>query len=117
MHRSKVKKQYRRFIRLAASVDGGDAGGGECRAAAEEVRTAYRLGMSRDTDTLSKNMAFAEGERRLKEMEAIAGHSSGRRRTPGPEAYDEDSWINIKDDQDQRGRVGVQWPWQAKGDE
>jgi len=26
-------------------------------------------------------------------------------------AYDDDSWINIKDEEDQRGRVGLQWPW------
>lgn len=28
------------------------------------------------------------------------------------QAYDEDSWININDVDDRRGRVGVQWPWQ-----
>lgn len=32
------------------------------------------------------------------------------------EGYDEDSWINIKDEEDPRGRVGVQWPWEQNND-
>lgn len=32
------------------------------------------------------------------------------------ESYDADSWMNIKDEDDQRGRVGVQWPWEKSDD-
>jgi len=27
------------------------------------------------------------------------------------EKADDDSWLNIKDEDDPRGRVGVAWPW------
>ena len=30
--------------------------------------------------------------------------------------YDDDSWINIKDADDTRGRVGIQWPWEQDDD-
>jgi len=37
-------------------------------------------------------------------------HSSKGGRDPS--ATDPDSWMNIKDTEDPRGRVGTQWPWQ-----
>ena len=61
MHRAKVLKQYRSFVRLARFVDENDGGAvGECRAALEEVRLSYKMGMKKDADALSKNMAFSE---------------------------------------------------------
>jgi hypothetical protein len=74
MHRAKVRKQYRSFVRLALFLDGqndtgslddstssnGGNSSGECRAALEEVRLAYRLGIKKGTDSLSKSMAFSE---------------------------------------------------------
>jgi hypothetical protein len=97
---------------------------GECRAALEEVRLSYQLGIKKGTDSLSKSMAYNEGERRLRELEAIVGYSpssSSNRNVENDgvakdrtseESYDADSWINIKDDEDKRGRVGVVWPWE-----
>lgn len=140
MHRAKVRKQYRNFVRLAHFVDGKKSNGndsnttitssssnnatGECRAALEEVRLSYQLGIKKATDSLSKSMAYNEGERRLRELEAIVGYSpssSSNRNVENDrvdkgrtseESYDADSWINIKDDEDKRGRVGVVWPWE-----
>jgi hypothetical protein len=63
MHRSKVLKQYRSFVRLAIFLDGQNGGTGECRAALEEVRVAYRLGVKKGTDSLSRSMAFSEVRR------------------------------------------------------
>ena len=60
MHRAKVLKQYRSFIRLALFLDGQNGGAGECRAALEEVRVAYKLGVKKGTDSISKSMAFSE---------------------------------------------------------
>lgn len=140
MHRARVRKQYRNFVRLAHFVDGKKSNGndsnttsssnnatGECRAALEEVRLSYQLGIKKGTDSLSKSMAYNEGERRLRELEAIVGYSPSsswngngnslendgvdKDRASG-ESYDADSWINIKDDEDKRGRVGVVWPWE-----
>jgi hypothetical protein len=63
MHRSKVLKQYRSFVWLAIFLDGQNGGTGECHAALEEVRVAYRLGVKKGTDSLSRSMAFSEGQR------------------------------------------------------
>ena len=137
MHRAKVRKQYRNFVRLAHFVDGKKSNDsnttttsssnnnatGECRAALEEVRLSYQLGIKKGIDSLSKSMAYNEGERRLRELEAIVGYSpsSSNRNVENDgvdkgytskESYDADSWINIKDDEDKRGRVGVVWPWE-----
>lgn len=30
------------------------------------------------------------------------------------EMHDSDSWINIKDEEDPRGRVGIKWPWEEE---
>ena len=128
MHRAKVRLQYRNFIRLAHFVDGTNTSAtgndckpatGECRAALEEVRLSYQLGIKKGTDNLSKTMAFQDGERRLKQLEAMVGYS--RKSTTAnnndeaslEETYEADSWINIKDDEDKRGRVGVMWPWES----
>jgi hypothetical protein len=59
MHRSKVLKQYRSFVRLAIFLDEQNGGTGECSAALE-VRVAYRLGVKKGTDSLSRSMAFSE---------------------------------------------------------
>lgn len=71
MHRAKVLNQYRNFVRLAQFVDGKDSNStadgtgdtttsGECRAALEEVRLSFKMGMKKDVDSLSKTMAFSQ---------------------------------------------------------
>ena len=66
VHRARVLRQYRSFVRLAQFVDGrdssdgGDVASGECRAALEEVRLSFKMGMKKDVDDLSKNMAYSE---------------------------------------------------------
>lgn len=111
MYRAKVLNQYRNFIRLAQFVDGNDKRNNET--ALGEVRLSYRMSMQKGMDELAKNMAFSEGERRLRETGAMVGYSPNKKsRDLDPQSFDEDSWINIKDEEDPRGRVGVQWPWE-----
>jgi hypothetical protein len=33
---------------------------------------------------------------------------------PHGREFDSDSWLNIVDEEDPRGRVGVHWPWENK---
>jgi len=122
MHRAKVRKQYRNFVRLARFIDDADnKATGECRAALEEVRLSFKLSMKKTTDSLSKNMAYSEGERRLRELQSMVGYTSQRpsslQQQYNHECYDKDSWINIKDEEDPRGRVGVHWPWEQNNDD
>jgi len=110
IYRAKALKQYRNFVRLAHFVDKEDKS--KNKTALGEVRLSYRMSTKKKMDDLAKNMAFAEGERRLRETEAMVGYSSTElSRDTNPQSFDQDSWINIKDEDDQRGRVGVQWPW------
>ena len=58
-----------------------------------------------------------KGERRLRELETMTGYSAHRKQSTteseqADESYDDDSWINTKDEEDKRGRVGTQWPWE-----
>ncbi|KAL7523834.1 hypothetical protein ACHAWF_000687 [Thalassiosira exigua] len=125
VHRAKVLKQYRSFVRLARFVDAKDASASEagefggCRAALEEVRLSFKMGMKKDVDALARSMALSEGERRLRELEAMVGYSTDRALSDetsndadAPKVHDADSWINTPDKDDPRGRVGVQWPWE-----
>jgi hypothetical protein len=137
IHRAKVMKQYRKFVRLAHYVDGkdGTTTGGSSgssvgyRAALDEVRLSYKMKMTKQLDTISKTMALTEGERKMKEISTLVGYipvhrSSDQQPTTtnnesktGSNSFDDDSWINIQDDEDKRGRMGVQWPWQKKKEE
>lgn len=129
IHRAKVLKQYRKFVRLAQHVDGKDSTSGDgatttttnninkaigCHTALEEVRLAFKMGMKIGVDAMAKNMAVVEGERKLHELERTIGYYSSREQSPPTEehSYDPDSWINIQDEADIRGRVGMQWPWE-----
>ena len=47
----------------------------------------------------------------------MTGYSAHRKQSTteseqADESYDDDSWINTKDEEDKRGRVGTQWPWE-----
>ena len=58
-----------------------------------------------------------KGERKLRELEIMTGYSAHRKQSTtesaeADESYDEDSWLNTKDEEDKRGRVGTQWPWE-----
>ena len=54
------------------------------------------------------NFSSIQGRRRLKDLRAIIGYQK--------QDDDTDSWLNIKDEDDPRGRVGVSWPWEQSND-
>ena len=66
MHRAKVLRQYRNFVRLARFVDAKDGGTadndsvGGCLAALDEVRQSYKVKMKKDMDAIARNMAYSE---------------------------------------------------------
>jgi hypothetical protein len=138
IHRAKVMKQYRKFVRLAHYVDDKDgtttgSNGSSSvgyRAALDEVRLSYKMKMTKQLDTISKTMALTEGERKMKEISTMVGYipvhrssdqqqttTNNESKTESSNSFDDDSWINIQDDEDKRGRMGVQWPWQKKEEE
>lgn len=69
----------------------------------EQVRKEFRTHMA-DTDPFNIQRALAEGKRRFEELQQLTG---GDNNNNGG-----NSWMNIQDDEDPRGRVGHGWPWQ-----
>ena len=55
-----------------------------------------------DNNPLSVKQNIAEGQRRFEELQEFTGQSN---------KFTGESWINIQDPDDPRGRVGTGWPW------
>mmetsp|Transcript_29866 Transcript_29866/g.45804 ORF Transcript_29866/g.45804 Transcript_29866/m.45804 type:complete len:139 (-) Transcript_29866:156-572(-) len=101
VHKTTVLRQYRDFLKAVRLIpDDVDR-----KPVHMEVRDTFRK-LSYETDELSVEMAIKDGERRLKQVQSMVGHRAATK--------DADSWLNIDDQEDPRGRVGVEWPWQKK---
>jgi len=115
VHRQSVLRQYRGFLRALRCIPDE-----VYRASSvEEVQRSYRANRD-EIDPAGVKMAVSDGKRRLDQLRGVVGYvdsaeASGRGWEAGREGSDDDgSWINIKDEDDPRGRVGVEWPWQEK---
>jgi len=69
----------------------------------EQVRKEFQSNKN-DTDPFAVKRNIAEGQRRFEELKEFTGQSN--------KYTGDESWINIKDEEDPRGRVGTGWPWQ-----
>mmetsp|Transcript_6549 Transcript_6549/g.9536 ORF Transcript_6549/g.9536 Transcript_6549/m.9536 type:complete len:182 (+) Transcript_6549:98-643(+) len=103
MHQKKVIGQYRDYLRAIAVIP--DPLSRE--QALKEVRDSFRVHIN-ESDPISINMAVKEGDAKLKQFRTMVGYENATA------ADDPESWLNIDDDDDQRGRVGSQWPWDDK---
>ena len=89
-----------------------------------EIRREFRA-LKHETDPFQRQRAIADGQRRAAELRGLTGEPNngggddGDRTNKNAAAAaaaalrqeDADSWINIVDPEDQRGRVGSGWPW------
>jgi hypothetical protein len=100
VHRFTVLSLYRNFFKTLyrANVHNEQ----ELR---QQIRHEFKI-HKHDQDPFNIQRALAEGKRRLGELQDFTGQNNSK--------YDQDilSWINIKDKEDPRGRVGEGWPWQ-----
>lgn len=67
----------------------------------EQVRKEFKLNKN-DTNSFAIKQNIADGQRRFEELQEFTGQSN---------KYSGESWINIQDPDDPRGRVGTGWPW------
>lgn len=67
----------------------------------DQVRKEFKLNKN-DTNSISVKQNISDGQRRFEELQEFTGQSN---------KYSGDSWINIQDPDDPRGRVGTGWPW------
>ncbi|CAM9328358.1 unnamed protein product [Discosporangium mesarthrocarpum] len=101
MHRTRVLGLYRGMLKRARAM-GETTRNGEI---SQEVRKKFRSSQTED-DPLKIRMMVADAEQHL---EYLQGASRGAPKAGnGPQ----DSWLDIDDTEDQRGRVGVGFPWE-----
>ena len=68
----------------------------------DQVRKEFQVNKN-DNDPFAVKRNIAEGQRRFEELKEFTGQSN--------KYTGEESWINIQDPDDARGRVGTGWPW------
>lgn len=96
VHRFTVLSLYRGYLKCIR--DGMPHNQDDLR---DQVRKEFQVNKDdKDPFTIKKNIA--EGQRRFEELLEFTGQSN---------KYTGESWINIKDPDDPRGRVGTGWPW------
>ena len=105
VHRQTVIRQYRGFLRAVNCIRDPTFQS----SSKKEVQTSFGR-YKNETDALTIQMALREGERQLEQVRSMVGYvgADNAAKTDG------DSWLNINDDEDPRGRVGVVWPWEQK---
>lgn len=55
---------------------------------------------------------IAQGDRKLVQLQSMVGYQQN---DDGTESANDSSWLNTVDEEDKRGRVGMQWPWESDG--
>lgn len=104
LHKQTIVRQYRGFMRAVATIPDE-----KWRIQArDEVRNSFALHKN-ETNNIAISMATKEGERKLKELHSMVGYASFTTQS------DADSWLNIDDKDDPRGRIGIEWPWDTPG--
>ena len=114
MHRRTVLSMYRGFLQsvryLRSNKDGGNYNPVMADELLNEIRREFRA-QKHETDPFQRQRAIADGQRRAEELRGLTGEPDDRTATAALQQEDADSWINIVDPEDQRGRVGSGWPW------
>jgi hypothetical protein len=119
LHQQKVKSQYRQFLR---AIQQGFSEEEDRKDALQEVKFRYRQ-LQKEEDPLIIRMAFQEGQRQLSQLSSLPRpilsplldnppNSQSITHDGDDSKNNSDSWINIKDHEDPRGRIGIQWPWE-----
>ena len=118
MRHQKSRILYRRFLRACYKV--GSAGKPlEQSEMISQVRSGFNKQLSLlpgQSSTDAEEFSYKLGLKELKALEKSVGLYSvdlhDKVAAKGGESGG--GWMDIKDDEDKRGRVGVEWPWQRK---
>jgi hypothetical protein len=111
LHRWTVVTLYRNFLTAIRSLPKSQ----------EDLKADLRLQVQRDfqahkaeTDPFNTQRALAEGRRRYQELLCMVPKGHAATTTSSSASVNDDSWMNIVDPEDTRGRVGTGWPWEEK---
>jgi hypothetical protein len=94
VHRFTVVRLYRNFLKAIRTLPHNQE---DLRA---QVQREFGVN-KKDANPFNIKRALAEGQRKYAELQDFTGAKNPS----------QDSWINTKDEQDPRGRVGEGWPW------
>jgi Arc/MetJ family transcription regulator len=100
VHRFTVVRLYRNFLKTIRNLP---------RHTQDDLRAQVQREFGvhkKDTNPFNIKRALAEGHRNYAELQDLSGANKNN-----PSSQEDDSWINTKDEQDPRGRVGEGWPW------
>lgn len=99
VRRQQVLRLYRDMLKSARSIE--DVLLKQSLKA--QIKTEFRIGAALVDNNATKT-AIAHGQRCLVQLDELSGRKRDSRKTEG-------SWLDTKDEQDVRGRVGSGWPW------
>jgi Complex 1 protein (LYR family) len=109
VHRHTVLSLYRRFLRSVRIVRLEQRNTTMADELLNEIRREFRS-QKNETDPFQRQRALADGQRRADELRGLTGEPAVPTSTK-LQQQDADSWMNIQDPDDLRGRVGDVWPW------
>ena len=121
LHKFTVVSMYRNYLKCIRSMDGQKD---ELNSMKSElyyqVKREFQANKN-ESDKYAIQRTLQEGRRRYQELQHMVP-TARKKSAPSPspsslQYLEEDSWLNIKDPEDPRGRVGQGWPWETKGDE
>ena len=78
----------------------------------DEVRCSFHFSKSLVGEDLE--LKYKQGVRELKMLEQNVGVYSYDLHDPKINEGENIGWMDIKDEEDERGRVGTSWPWDTK---
>ena len=98
MRRAQVLNLYRGMNRAARLVSNLELRKSLCAEIAINFRQNQHL-----KDSMSLKATLLEAHRQLKQLQAMGAEGS---------AHETGSWLGESTEDDERGRIGTEWPWQ-----
>jgi hypothetical protein len=118
IQRQKVLHLYRSFIRSAKRLEDPALKQDVIYQVRDEFRrnkTIHTTNPSISTSSYISSL-LVQGERELERLKQMIPSDSSNHiiTNKNQKSVDDESWLDIKDEDDPRGRVGAGWPWSKK---
>ena len=119
VHKFTVVSMYRNYLKCIRSIGEGDELSTMKADLLCQVKHEFHSN-KKETDQYAIQRALQEGERRYQELQHMVPtnkSTTGSSSSSSLQYLEEDSWLNINDPEDRRGRVGQGWPWETKDED
>lgn len=109
IRRAQVLKLYRTMFRLTKPVAGGSQE--QMQHLRAHIRDRFKTYKCVDDSKLVATL-LSDGQRQLEQLKAVVRPHNHSSSSSSSVVGHTNSWINTKDENDPRGRVGEGWPWE-----